>query len=260
MRAAWTKRSENMSTLSGKNAVVIGGSRSVGRAIVMALHAEGARVLAVARNPGPLAELAAALPGVETLVLDATAEDAPARVFAAINPDLIVHSGGATPPMQPVHEQDWETFSRNWNTDVRVSFLFSKAALTRPLKPGSTVILISSGAALGGSPISGGYAGSKRTQMFLANYAQKESDRAKLDLRLLALAPMRIMPSTELGAAAVAGYASYIGRSEAEFVAGMDSPQTPDDVAKAVIEFATNPNARQGNVFGVSGKGVEAIA
>jgi NAD(P)-dependent dehydrogenase (short-subunit alcohol dehydrogenase family) len=248
-----------MGTLSGKNAVVIGGSRGVGRAIVAALHAEGARVLAVARSPSPLAELAAALPGVEKLALDATADDAPARVFDAINPDLVVHSGGAMPPNQLVHEQDWDTFSRNWNTDVRVSFLFSKAALTRPLKPGSTVMLISSGAALGGSPISGGYAGSKRTQMFLANYAQKESDRAKLGLRFIALAPLRIMPSTELGAAAVAGYARYLGKSEAEFVAGMGSPLTAENVAAAVLELAGDRSARQGNVFGVSDKGVEAI-
>jgi NAD(P)-dependent dehydrogenase (short-subunit alcohol dehydrogenase family) len=248
-----------MGILSGRNAVVIGGSRGVGRAIVVALHGEGARVLAVARKPGPLAELSSAVAGVRTLALDATAEDAPARVFDAMRPDLLVLSAGAMPPTSPLHEQTWEMFSRNWASDVKASFLFSKAALTLPLAPGSTVVLISSGAALGGSPISGGYAGSKRTQMFLANYSQRESDRAKLGLRFIALAPSRIMPSTELGKAAVAGYARYLGKSEAEFVAGMDSPQTPDDVAKAVLEFAADPNARQGSVFTVSARGVEAV-
>jgi hypothetical protein len=56
-----------------------------------------------------------------------------------------------------------------------MSLLFSQAALTTPLPAGTTIMLISSGAALGGSSLSGGYAGAKRTQMFLADYAQKES-------------------------------------------------------------------------------------
>jgi NAD(P)-dependent dehydrogenase (short-subunit alcohol dehydrogenase family) len=248
-----------LGTLSGKNAAVIGGSRGVGRAIVAALNAEGARVLSVARKPGPLAELSAAVPGVEMLAFDATAEEAPARVFEAMLPDLLVLCAGATPPASPVHEQTWEVFSRNWETDVKASFLFCKAVLNLPLAPGSSVILISSGAALGGSPISGGYAGAKRMQMFLANYCQKESDRARLGLRFLALAPMRIMPSTELGKAAVAGYARYLGMTEATFVAGMDSPQTPENVADAVVGFAAGGDAQQGSVFTVSGKGVEAV-
>src|SRR5262249_54484291 len=77
-------------------------------------------------------------------------------------------------------------------------------ALTRrPLPRGTMIISISSGAAIGGSPISGGYAGAKRMQMFLANYAQKESDRLGLDLRFLAVTPMRPMVDTEGGRAAV---------------------------------------------------------
>ena len=36
--------------LRGKNVVIIGGSRGLGKTIVAATHAEGARVLAVARQ------------------------------------------------------------------------------------------------------------------------------------------------------------------------------------------------------------------
>jgi hypothetical protein len=140
-----------------------------------------------------------------------------------------------------------------------MSFLFSQAALTTPLPSGTTIILISSGAAVGGSPISGGYAGSKRTQMFIANYAQKESDRMNLGLRFLALAPMRIMPNTDLGKAAVEAYAEYLGIPAKDFIKRMESPQTTEDVANAVVEFARNPNIREGNVFLVSDKGIEAL-
>jgi NAD(P)-dependent dehydrogenase (short-subunit alcohol dehydrogenase family) len=67
------------------------------------------------------------------------------------------------PPTKAVYQLDWETFSINWNTNVKASFLLAKYALTAPVKSGTGIIFISSGAAIGGSPISGGYAGSKRT-------------------------------------------------------------------------------------------------
>jgi NAD(P)-dependent dehydrogenase (short-subunit alcohol dehydrogenase family) len=244
--------------LSGKNVVVIGGSRGVGRTIVEEARAQGARVLAVARGQRALDELAHDLAGTLTLALDAASNDAAARVFATLRPDVLVICGGATPPTAPLQDLSWDQFAINWETDVKASFLFCKAALSSPLPPGSTVILISSGAAMGGSPISGGYAGAKRMQMFMANYAQKESDRLELGLRFLALAPARIMPETNLGKAAVDGYARYLGIPATDFIKGMSARQTPNDVAKAVAEFAVNPRARNENVFIISGTGIEA--
>src|SRR5258708_5805693 len=49
--------------LRGKNVVIIGGSRGLGKTIVAATHAEGARVLAVARRGRALRQLAAEIPG-----------------------------------------------------------------------------------------------------------------------------------------------------------------------------------------------------
>ncbi len=43
-----------------------------------------------------------------------------------------------------------ETFSANWNVDVAQAFHWTRQALRHPLAPGSTVIAMSSGAALGG--------------------------------------------------------------------------------------------------------------
>jgi NADP-dependent 3-hydroxy acid dehydrogenase YdfG len=135
----------------------------------------GMRVLAVARQKERLRKLASEIPGTEILALDATDESAPAKVFNVLPPDVLVVAAGAFPPAAPLHEQSSQQFSVNWETDVRIAFHFSKAALSLPLRQGS-VILISSGAALAGSPNSGGYAGAKRTQLFIANYGQKESD------------------------------------------------------------------------------------
>ena len=243
--------------LENKNVVIVGGSRGVGRVIAKTANDNGARVLVAARRSDSLEEIAAEIPGIETLKIDAAQEGSPEIVFETLRPDLLVLCGGAIPHMAPVHEHTWDDFSRNWNSDVKSSFLFCRAALSAPLAPGATVILLSSGAAIGGSTMSGGYAGAKRMQMFMADYCQIESDRAHLGLRFIALAPGRIMPTTDLGKAAVAGYASRLGVSEADFVQGMDYSITPQNVADALIEIAAEPAIMTGNVFIVTGKGVE---
>jgi NAD(P)-dependent dehydrogenase (short-subunit alcohol dehydrogenase family) len=248
-----------MLRLTGKNIVVIGGSRGVGRRIVEGATRDGARVLAVARQQGPLRQLAEEVPGIKVLTLDATDEDAPAKVFDVLEPDILVLGGGAFPPAAPLHEQRWQEFSVNWESDVKIAFHFCKAALSRPLRAGASIILLSSGAAIAGSPISGGYAGAKRTQLFIANYSQKESDRLGLGLRFAALAP-RITPDTDLGKHAVAGYSRYLGVSAADFISSMASPPTSSDVASAVIELAADPDQSKGKVFIVSGKGLEAVS
>ena len=248
-----------MVTLQGRNVVVIGGSRGVGRRVVEVAARSGARVLAVARNGEALEQLVRDLPGVEILALDASDEQAPSRVFEALSPDVLVLCAGAFPPAAPLHEQTWAQFAVNWEADVKIAFHFLKETLSRPLPAGTSVILVSSGAALAGSPISGGYAGAKRTQMFIANYSQKESDRLGLGLRFVTLAP-RIMPDSDLGRHAVAGYSRYLGMSEQDFIGSMGASPTSSDVAAAVLDLAANSESFKGKSFVVSGKGLESAS
>ena len=91
--------------------------------------------------------------------------------------------------MRPLQHQTWETFSANWHTDVRMAFHWVREALLKPLRPGSRVVVISSGAALQGSPLSGGYAGAKATQRFITAYAQDEANRAGLGITFTAILP-----------------------------------------------------------------------
>ena len=247
-----------MVSLKDKNMVVIGGSRGIGRRIVEAGIRNGAQVLAVARQEAPLRQLAREVAGVETLALDATDENASSKVFDVLTPDILIVGGGIFPPAAPIHEQSWQQFSANWETDVKIAFNFCKAALKRPLPVGASVVLLSSGAALAGSPLFGGYAGAKRTQIFVSNYSQKESDRLGLGLRFMAIAP-RIVPDTDLGQHAIAGYSRYLGISADDFVRGMAAPPTACIVATAVIELVLNPDRSLGDVFIVSGKGLEAL-
>ena len=245
--------------LQGKRVVVLGASRGVGREVVRHASAEGAEVLAVAREGRGLAELAKSMRRVETLALDAASDAAPSKVFRKAGPDLLVICGGATPPVRPIPELSWAEFSVSWEVDTKMAFLFCREALRMPLAPGSVVVIISSGAGLGGSPISGGYAGAKRMQMFLAKYCQAESDRRELGIRFVALVPSRIMPETDLGQVAVNGYARYLGVPPEKFLENMGARQSPADVAQAVLDVAVKAPSEASSIFTVSADGLAAV-
>jgi len=94
----------------------------------------------------------------------------------------------------------------------------------KPLRPGSRVVVVSSGVALAGSPLSGGYAGAKATQRFITAYAQEEASRADLRITFTAALP-QITPLTDLGRPAVQAYAARNGQSGEEYVQQFDERQ-----------------------------------
>jgi NAD(P)-dependent dehydrogenase (short-subunit alcohol dehydrogenase family) len=148
----------------------------------------------------------------------------------------VILVAGATPLIRPLHHQTWETFSVNWQTDVRIAFQWVREALLKPLRPGGRLIVISSGAALQGSPLSGGYAGAKATQRFITAYAQEEANRADLDLTFTAVLP-RITPLTELGRPAVRAYAARSGQSEDDYIQQFGDPLTPEIAGAGLVEL-----------------------
>jgi NAD(P)-dependent dehydrogenase (short-subunit alcohol dehydrogenase family) len=178
-----------MSDLSDRTTVVVGASRGLGRGIARAFAEAGAPVVAVARTGPALAELATTSATICTEVADAAEETVAWSLLDQYEPEVLILVAGANPAMGPLQDQTWETFSVNWHTDVKITFTWLRAALLQPLPPGSRVVVVSSGAAINGSPASGGYAGSKATQRFLAGYAQEESRRVGLDLTVTAVLP-----------------------------------------------------------------------
>lgn len=247
-----------MSDFSNTTVTIIGASRGLGRVLAETFQRLGAQVLAVARGQAGLDALSRDLPGIAVLACDAASPDAPERIFAEQTPKILILCGGAIPPCRPLTDMDWHAFSNGWNTDTRMSFHFLQAALKRPLPAGTTVVTVTSGAMLQGSPISGGYAGAKKMQHFLSGYAQKEAGRAGLDLRFLTLAPARLMQGTDVGAAGIAGYAAYNGATEADFIAAMGPSQTTQQVADALVGLLKD-DSWAGN-FIVSPEGVAALA
>ena len=238
--------------LTGTTALVTGASRGFGRGIATALTRAGAQVVGVARDRGQLAELREQLGGSFTAVsADAADPVVAGQLIDTYRPAVLVLNAGATPLPRPIHHHTWTTFSRNWEVDVQHVFHFTREALLAPLAPGSTVITLSSGAALRGSPLSGGYAGAKAAIRWLTGYAAEESERAGLGLRFVSLLP-QLTPATDLGARYVAAYAARQGGAQAAPAVGgpgapatSSPPQTPDQAGQAIAEQAADPGNRE---------------
>jgi NAD(P)-dependent dehydrogenase (short-subunit alcohol dehydrogenase family) len=203
-----------MDDLKGKYAVVVGASSGIGRATLLTLASRGMRVCGVARGRERLDRIGREAPGeVTALAGDASDPEVAVRLLRD-SPDLVVVCLGARPRMAPVDEQSWETFSAAWDTDVKATFHLCQEAVRRPLKPGSLVLIVSSGAAISGSPLSGGYAGAKRMQWLLAGYMQRISDRRKLGIRFVTLVPKQLIVGTAIGEDASSAYADEAGISQ----------------------------------------------
>lgn len=232
--------------LSGANALVTGASRGLGRGIAIALAQAGARVTGVGRDRVPLDELHAQLGDAFTPVAaDVTDPVVAGQLIDTCQPRVLVLNAGAVPLSRPLHQHTWQTFSRNWEVDVQQAFHWTREALLAPLAPGSLVVEMSSGAALHGSPLSGGYAGAKATIRFLTSYAADESDRSGLGIRFVSVLP-QLTPATGLGALAVAAYAARQGTDEATYLAGRGPALTPEHAGKAIVGLATSADQGHG--------------
>jgi len=156
-----------------------------------------------------------------------------------------------------MQEQTWDEFSRNWQVDVHQAFVWAQAALTAPLAPGSLVVAMSSGAALRGSVVSGGYAGAKATVRFVNAYAADESARLGLGLRFVTLFP-QLTPATELGSAGVAAYAERDGLDVPAFVERIQPGVTPQLVGESVTDLVKSAEVGL-TEYKIMGLGLEKI-
>jgi NAD(P)-dependent dehydrogenase (short-subunit alcohol dehydrogenase family) len=234
---------------------VVGGSRGLGRGIAEAFASAGARVVAVARNAPALTDVDA---GVTFAVADAADPATAPRILDEYQPEILIVVAGATPVSRPLHEHTWETFSVHWHSDVKIAFGWVREALVKPLPPGSRVVVVSSGAAVNGSPASGGYAGAKATQRFIAAYAQEESDRAGLGITVTAVLP-RMTPAGDVGREGIRAYAARSGQSEEALVAGMGQLITAKIAGAALVELVTADPADTAASYLLTGSGLQKL-
>jgi NAD(P)-dependent dehydrogenase (short-subunit alcohol dehydrogenase family) len=118
-------RSEGLpGAFEGRSALVLGGSRGLGRAVALALAGEGARVLAVGRDPAALAELSAIARARGRPLLTHRADLARReRVRGAVaraadrvgGPEILVHAAGDywEGPVGRLDASTWERLLRS---------------------------------------------------------------------------------------------------------------------------------------------------
>jgi NAD(P)-dependent dehydrogenase (short-subunit alcohol dehydrogenase family) len=238
--------------LKNQIAVVTGGSRGLGLGLVEALVARGARVTVVARTAGDLDRVSSRL-GVATIAADVTDRAEAGRILSALRPTILALNAGATPKMAPLVEQSWEAFSTTWDTDVKAGLYWLQAALTTPLPPGSRVMVGSSGAAVNGSPLSGGYAGAKRMLWTMANYANGVSSENKLGIRFQTVVPMQMIGGTGVGQAGAVAYSARVGVTPEQFLARFGAPMPPRQFGEYVVALLSDPDFEGGRAFGLKG-------
>ncbi len=160
-----------MFDLSGKAALVTGGSRGIGRAVSLALACQGAQVAVNYRSNEAAAksvadEISAAGGRCETIRGDvAQAEDARRLVESTVAAfgrlDILVNNAGVTRDdlLLRMSEQQWDEVV---NLNLRGAFLCTKAAL-RPMirQRWGRIINISSVAGIIGNPGQANYAAAK---------------------------------------------------------------------------------------------------
>jgi 3-oxoacyl-[acyl-carrier protein] reductase len=250
-----------MSDLSGKTTIVVGASRGLGHGIATAFAAAGAPVVAVSRTASEFAESTNGSGTVQPEIADGGDATVVAGLLDRYQPAAIILVAGASPHMRPLQQQTWETFSVHWHTDVRIAFHWLREALLTPLRPGSRVVVVSSGAALNrdGSPLSGGYAGAKATQRFITGYAQDEAKRAGLDITFTTVLP-QFAPLTGVGRPAVQAYAARAGQSVADFLAGQPFPLLTAEIAgTALVELLRADAATVAPAYVLNGAGLQKL-
>jgi NAD(P)-dependent dehydrogenase (short-subunit alcohol dehydrogenase family) len=134
---------EELFGLTGLTAVVTGGSSGIGRAMAGALGRAGARIVLVARRPGPLAETADELAAdgvrVGTVVADladrASLTAATTKIVSEYGyPDVLVNAAAVNrrPPMDELTDDDWDvTLAANLTAPFLLGRCFGPAMAAR---------------------------------------------------------------------------------------------------------------------------------
>jgi NAD(P)-dependent dehydrogenase (short-subunit alcohol dehydrogenase family) len=239
-------------SLTNKTIVVTGGGRGLGLGLVEALVDHGAKVTVVARDQAALAAVERRL-GVAVISADITEEGVAQRILADIRPEVLVLNAGATPRMGRLDQLSWADFTATWETDVKAGLYWLQAALNLPLKPGSRVLVGSSGAAENGSPLSGGYAGAKRMLWFMAKYANGIAKQKGLSIHFQAIVPQQIIGGTGVGDAGANAYARAMGLEREAFLARFGTPMPPRQFGDHVVSLLTERQYGDAVAFGLKG-------
>ncbi len=241
--------------LTGKTALVTGGTRGIGRAIVQHLAGAGANVAFTFRSSADEAEAFKAeleKGGADVLVFQGDAADtahAQETVDAVLKAwgslDVLVNNAGVTRDglMIRMTEEDWDAVI---GTNLKSVFNFCKAAYRPMMKQrGGSIVNLSSVVGVTGNPGQTNYAASKAGIIGFSKSLAKELGSRGVTVNVVAPGFVATDMTAKLGDAAKEAMLGAVP---------LGRPATPDDIAAAVT-FLASPSARYitGHVLHVDG-------
>lgn len=230
---------EKLMRFEGKNAVVTGGTGSIGGAICMRLAKEGATVFVCGRNTEKLEktvqEIIADGGKAVALKLDITDEKDIDRAFDEAagqgNIDILINCAGCSTreKKKDLHEQSITVIDENLDINLRGAMLCSRAGAEKMVKQGfGKIINISSIVGINGKPKHAEYAAAKAGVIALTKSQAIELGKYGITVNCVSpgLIPREDASDEKLGGAINTNCLSRVGK--------------PEDISNAVAFFASS--------------------
>jgi len=233
-----------MNRLSGKRALITGGTTGIGLETARQFLSEGARVAITGKNPATL-EAAQKELGAEVLVISSDASDAAAQklvaatikeAFGALDV-LFVNAGMVD--MRPLEQFDPEAFDRSFAINVKGPYFLIQSLLPVFANPASIVLNGSVNAHIG-MPNTSVYAATKAALISLARTLTGELITRGIRLNAVSPGPISTPLYGKLG----------LPQEQLKAVAASIQSQVPagrfgtaTEIAKIVVYFASDESA-----------------
>ena len=248
-----------MLTLAGKNVLVTGGSRGIGRAVCVLFGRLGAKVaVAYARDEKAAREVVAEVEAKGStavalradLARDGEAERLVAKAEKALGPlDVLVASHGIwkRAPIDTMTPAEWDEMVRTNLTSVRA--LCSEAARRMAPRGSGAIVLVASTAGQRGEPFHSHYAATKGGVIALTR--SLGSELGPRGIRVNCVAPGWVM--TDMSREAVEGS----GGAAIRRAIPLGRPGTPEEIAGPIAFLASDlAGYLHGQVLQVNGGAV----
>ena len=181
----------SMAEIDARQALVTGAGSGIGRAIALALLADGMHVWLVGRDQRKLAQVAENAKGCACVIsADLSRSEEIARVAAALGPrlDVLVHSAGSylRGDLASLDGEQWEALD---SINVRAPLLLTSACLPRLRAAQGQIVFVNSSAGLRASAGIGAYSAGKHALRAAADALRQEVNAD--GIRVLSIFPGR---------------------------------------------------------------------